>query len=260
MARHALEALRSSGEGDHAVRSRVGLVLAQALHLADRLDLALPWYENARTHASAEGDEAALSALMHNMAWLRAQRLRASDCELVACPTSEERYALLGVESTKNFDLLIGSTSLVALVPMLRAQVLTVRGQYTAALALFETEMTPALQSGMTRLHADLLADQAWCYVKLQQHEPALRLAKAAEANIDHNGQFDDRAIAHGRLAQTFSILGLPGEASQNRELAERAWASHMLLQVEIVRSLAEALPAGLQGSSTVSPDTGSPY
>lgn len=219
MALHVQEALRYSGEQDHAVRSRVGLVVAQAYHLADRLDLALPWYGSARNHASAEGDDATLSALMHNMAWLRAQRLRATDCELVACPADEERHALLGVESTTNFDILIGSTSLVALVPMLRAQVLTVRGQYEEALSLFETEMTPALRSGMTRLHADLLADQAWCRLKMQQHEPALREARAAEANIDQDGQFDDRAIAHGRLAQTFSMLGLPADASRNRQL-----------------------------------------
>jgi hypothetical protein len=246
MRRHALEALHFSSEEDHPVRSRVGLVIAQALHLADRLDLALPWYGSARSHASADEDEATLSALMHNMAWLRAQRLRAADCELVARPASEERYALLGVESTKNFDILIGSTSLAALVPMLRAQVLTVRGQYTEALALFETEMIPALRSGMARLQSDLLADQAWCHLKLQQRESALQLARTAEASIDRNGQFDDRALAHGRLAQTFLMLDLPEEANRNRALAEQAWAGHVLLQAEIVRSLEEMPPPKL--------------
>jgi len=246
MALHALEALRCSSEQDHATRSRVGLVVAQAYHLADRLDLALPWYGSARNHASAEGDDATLSALIHNMAWLRVHRLRATDCELAAVPTHEDQHALLGVESTTNFDLLIGSTSLNALVPMLRAQVLTVRKQYAEALILFETEMTSALRSGMTRLHADLLADQAWCRLKLGQHEPALQDALTAEASIDQKGQFDDRAMAHGRLSQAFSMLGLPADARRNRHLAEQAWAGHALLQAKIVRLLEEVPPPGV--------------
>ena len=238
MASHAAEALRLSTLQQHSVRSRVGLVLAQAFHLAGRLELALPWYATARDHAIAEGDDATVSAMMHNMAWLRAQRLRAGDCGLSAEPTRSEEHALLAAESTANFDSLIGSRSLPALVPVLRAQILTVEKRYGEALALFEEELTSAVQEGMERLQADLLADQAWCRVQLGQRTAALHDANLARAAINVNGQFDDRALAYGRLARTFAVLDRPGDARQLGELAREAWAAHVSLQKRILDTL----------------------
>lgn len=238
MARYASEAVVLSNDQDHATRSRVSLVIADAFHLAGRLDLALPWYGKSRNHASAEGDEATLSALMHNMAWLRAQRVRAADCGLAEAPTASEQHALLGAESTANFDVLIGSTSWTALVPILRAQILTSQKQYAEALVLFELEKASPLNGGMSRLTADLMADKAWCRAQLGQHEAALQDAFAGEASINPDGQFDDRALAHGRLAQTFSLLGQSTDAQRNRVVAEQAWAAHVSLQGEILALL----------------------
>ena len=239
MAHHAEEALRLSTNQDHAVRSRVGLVIAQAYHLSGRLDLALPWYASARNHAVAEGDDATLSALMHNMAWLRAQRIRVSDCGLAGEPTKIEEHALLSAESTASFDLLIGSESMPSLVSVLRAQVLTVRKHYSDALALFEAEMASALGSGMGRLQADLLADQAWCRIQLGQRSGALDDAESATACIDPEGQFDDRALAHARLAQVFAALGQGDLAASNSKLAVEAWASHVNIQKKMLEALA---------------------
>lgn len=238
MAQYLEEALRLSTKQDHAVRSRAGLVLGQAYHLSGRLDLALPWYSTAREHAVAEGDDATLSALMHNMAWLRAQRIRISDCALADEPTKMERHALLSADSTASFDRLIGSESLPSSVSVLRAQVLTVQKQYSDALALFEAEMLSALSSGMGRLQADLLADQAWCRVQLGQRSAALEDAGNAAACIDPDGQFDDRALAHARLAQVFAALGLGDLAARNSTLAEEAWASHVCIQKKMLEAL----------------------
>lgn len=239
MARYAAEALRVSIEQQHSVRSRVGLVLAQAYHLSGKLEMALPWYAMARDHAVAEGDDATLSALMHNMAWLRAQRLRASDCGLADKPSRTEGHALLAAEAVASFDSLIGSKSLTTLVPVLRAQILTVRKEYGEALAIFEAELIPALKEGMGRLHADLLADQAWCRVNVGQRTAALADAKHAELSIDLEGQFDDRALAYGRLVQVFYALEEPDSAQRNSELAKEAWAAHVSIQREIVDALA---------------------
>jgi hypothetical protein len=239
MARHAAEALQLADEAEHSARSRASLVIAQAYHFAGRLDLALPWYEQARYHAVAEGDDATLSALMHNMAWLRGQRLRATDCGLAPDLAAVEEHALLGADSTANFDSLIGSTSLRALVPILRAQILTVQTQYAEALGIFEAELPSALKDGMGRLQADLLADQAWCRVQCGQCEAALEDAALAEASIDVAGHFDDRALAYGRLAQIYAALGQQCGADANRELAIAAWSGHVLLQTKVVAALA---------------------
>ena len=69
-------ALTLAQEGNHPAQARSALVMAQALHTAKRLDLALPWYERARKHATEDGDDATVSALMHNMAWIRTTNMR----------------------------------------------------------------------------------------------------------------------------------------------------------------------------------------
>jgi hypothetical protein len=66
MVQHLSVALRTAGSSQHSALSRASLVVAQAYHWAERLDLALPWYGRARQHASTEGDESTINALMQH--------------------------------------------------------------------------------------------------------------------------------------------------------------------------------------------------
>ena len=67
MADNVREALTLSASSDTAVKARANLVAAEALHLANRYDLAGPHYQRSRVAANADGDDATISALMHNM-------------------------------------------------------------------------------------------------------------------------------------------------------------------------------------------------
>ena len=92
---------------------------------------AQPWYEASRRHAIAEGDESHLSALMHNLAWLRASQVRAGGrCSTRRRDDKALAHALMGAESIGHYDAGIGTASLGSLVPMLRAQVLTAQGRW----------------------------------------------------------------------------------------------------------------------------------
>jgi tetratricopeptide (TPR) repeat protein len=241
MTRHLREAFKLADQENHSARSRAHMVVALAYHLAGRLDLARPSYSKAHFHASQEGDETTISALMHNMAWLRSANQR----QEIMCgkPISANgEHALASVESTLQFDILFKTTSLDALAPVLRAQVLSMKENYEAALAAYEEYLSLALQQGMNRLHADLLADQAWCRVNVGQTTDAMNDALAAEGLIDPDGQFDDRATAHSRLAQVFSALGDSSKSSMHRDLADKAWHGHTLLQsktIELLEGLA---------------------
>ena len=133
-------------------------------------------------------------------------------------------------------------SSLPTLVPLLRAQVLTARAQFAEALLLYESELEKGVGEGMERLRADLLADQSWCRLRLGQREMAMRDAAAAEAAIDPNGQFDDRAMAHVRLAQIFTEVGDLEKARQQELLASDAWSGHKAVQAKILELLS-ALP-----------------
>ena len=125
MTRHLAQALQLAGADDHAARSRACLVAALGFHHAGRQDLAMPWYHATRRHAASEGDDATLSALMHNMAWLRGNHAREASI-FGAANADEVRQALMGAESTEHFDAGLRTASLSSLVPILRAQILVV--------------------------------------------------------------------------------------------------------------------------------------
>ncbi len=239
MVQHARESLSQAPQDDHSTRSRACLVLAQAYHFAGRLDLALPWYQRVHIHATEEGDDTTLSALMHNKTSLRAQELRIGGW-LREEAVQDAGYALLGAESVASFDLMTGSKSLQSLVPILRAQIHTARGEYKSALNLYNEHLEQALNEGMMRLQSDLIADRAWCRIQCGQKRAGQEEALLAESSIDPAGQFDDRIMAHGRLSQILAAIGDTAGADRHKALALSALAGHRDLQSQILEVLGE--------------------
>ncbi|MFZ2652374.1 MAG: hypothetical protein WA210_19925 [Burkholderiaceae bacterium] len=241
MIKHLSRAYQQASPHDHAALSRSGLVVADAYHFAGRLDKAQPWYAKARVHATAEGDEATISALMHNMAWLRAANLRQTElCGLER--TADGEHALTSADSTLNFDQLRGTSSLRHLVPILRAQILSLLGEFMQALDLYEEHLADALNEGLRRMHSGLLADQAWCRLQVGQRSAAIEDAAISRALIDPNGHYDDRASAHSRLAQLYRAVSEESNAREHASRAAEAWSMHAQLQASMIRRLA-ALP-----------------
>jgi hypothetical protein len=203
------------------------------------LDLALPWYQRVHIHATEEGDDTTLSALMHNKTSLRAQELRIGGW-LREEAVQDAGYALLGAESVASFDLMTGSKSLQSLVPILRAQIHTARGEYKSALNLYNEHLEQALNEGMMRLQSDLIADRAWCRIQCGQKRAGQEEALLAESSIDPAGQFDDRIMAHGRLSQILAAIGDTAGADRHKALALSALAGHRDLQSQILEVLGE--------------------
>jgi tetratricopeptide (TPR) repeat protein len=232
MTKHVGDALRLAAADHDAARSRANLVVAQAIHLSCRMDLATPWYKRAQEHAVAEGDEATLSAMMHNMSWLRMHVLRQEKMTGVASGAAGA-HALLGIESTVQYDNLWGLSSLESLKPILRAQILALEGEPDKALTLFD-EHLPNQPDGMLRMQCILLADRAWCLVEVGRSEEARIAADVAESSILPVTTIDDRAAAHSRLAQVFRAVDEPERATQHLALADEAWRTYVALQREI--------------------------
>lgn len=222
---------------------RAALVAGYAYHFGGQPDVAQRWYEASRRHAIAEGDEAHLSALMHNQAWMRASLAR-----MALLFEGEKRdpgsvtQALMGAESIGHYDAGIGTASLGSLVPILRAQVLTAQRRWDDALALFDTNFDAAMAEGLKRIAPCLLADRAWCELNRGQPERARALAGAAEQALADPCDTDDRAMALARLSQVREALGEAGLAAQHQAEAQRLHAAHREQQQRIVAVLDEAL------------------
>jgi len=241
MARHIEECFELAGPEHHAARARVCLVVAQAYHFGGRFDAAQPWYAKTRQHANAEGDEAMLSAVMHNMAGLLGDESRQTVLRGVE-DDSVTRRAMLGIESTGNFDALVGTGSLDALVPIMRAQINSLQGRYAEAAALYEAHFSDGLLQGLDRMRACLGADLAWCRLQLGQTEQALKDALAAEVAVSYDRDVDDRAAAHSRLAMVFDQLGQSEAAARHKAQADIDWHTHERDQALTVSLMDKAL------------------
>ncbi len=240
MARHLLQALDLATTDQHGARARASLVVAQALHVAGRADLARPWYEATRQHALDDGDDATLGALLHNSAWLRAAELRLSTLlhgRHVDFDDSE--HTLMSAESTEHFDRFAGVTSLASLAPILQAQVLAVLDRPREAIVLYDRYFDAACKDGVSRtIEADLLADRAWCHLAVGEVDAARRYSDAALERIDAASHCVDRMLAHKRLAQVFAALGDEVRAAAQEAATAEAWAGHRREQERILSAL----------------------
>lgn len=234
--------LESAGDDDHQALARADLVGAISLHLANRYDLAKNWYAAARNHAVAEGDEATISALMHNVTCMGVANLR----QRTLCNTPSfdgSPNTRLEAESTISYDELIGTQSLSSWVPILKAQVASLTGKPAEALRIYENNMSVARDQGMGRVLSYMHADIAWCYARVENFPSAHRNAEDAIANLTTATLVDDKAATHQRLADTFKLLGAVDKATEHGEQAKLAWDEFVKLQQETTHLLGAISP-----------------
>jgi hypothetical protein len=234
LGRHLADALGGAPGDDHAVQARAALVMAQGLHWAERLDLALPWYAAVRSHAQAEGDDATLAALMHNAAWLRAVQARAdvlwpraepAAALAAAAPTTDTTQARAMAGSAANLDRLIDNQAMSDSLPLLDAWLAVDRGDAALALPLLDRVGSPAGLDATTprlggRWQALIEADRAWCFVLLERAGEAREAGVRAQLAMEHQPDVDDRALTHARLATVWTRLGDHEAADHHARLA----------------------------------------
>ncbi|WAC73588.1 hypothetical protein OU995_02235 [Roseateles sp. SL47] len=206
---------------DHGALARLSMALGVSWHFTGDGETAQRWYQRARLHAAAEGDDTTLSALMYNMAAMRVAQLRRDS--LAGKVRVQEM--LLSVDSIGHYDAAVGAAMMNELTPVLRAQVLTVEGRFEEARTLYEQHLPQAMSLGLERLGSSLLSDVAWCRANSGQQDLALRQAREAEVELDPSCDLDDRAITHSRLAQVFGLLGETADAQRHEALAAQVWA-----------------------------------
>ncbi len=249
VALRASESLRLSAPEHHSARTRASLVVAQALHVAGRWDLAAPWYTRARLHATAEGDELSISALMHNMVSMRLDNFRQTVLTGRGDPREAE-LSLVGLASSENFDLLVGTSTLEPLRPMMRARFLSLQQRTAEALQIYDEHFAGAVASEISRMASDVLSDIAWCRLRQGDAKRARSEAIAAEQNLTQRTQSDDRAATHTRLANIYRELGETSAADRHTQLAESAWHDFELLQHQSVDLLGGMTESGITSAA----------
>ncbi len=241
---HAQEALRLAQPDHHAALARVSLVIADAFHFADRFDLAKDWYAAVREHALAEGDDAMISAMLHNVAAFRANEVRLADAFGEPMPEAAKR-ALMEGESTRNYDQGIGTLSLALLIPLMRAQLLTATGRYAEAMEVYQETLERDSPENLERRKACFHADRAWCHAQLQDFERANSDVTQARKLAAVPADQDDLACMHARISGVLLRLGHIAEAALHHEHSVHHRAQHVAAQADLLDQLTRAFPGG---------------
>jgi len=241
-ARMVHEALALAAPDENAAQARASLVVAEACHFAGRFDLAQPWYVEARTRARADDDGQTLSAVNYNLAALQVSQVMKASVFGGDDASALIRHAAASVESASNFDDLIGTLSLGSLLPLLRASVASARGDFERALALYGNDFHSTAEQGQTRVLPALFADRAWCRSRTGDFAGARADVAQAEQRIDPSIDSDDRALAHGRLAQVLSVLGDSTAGQAHEQRAREALARHRIDQVRVLEAFSGLL------------------
>lgn len=243
MATHLEEALTKAKVDDHQAHARAALVLANAFQLAGSYALARPWYEHARQHSAAEGDEATLSALLYNVAAFRLSNIRLADAFGEDNP-SERQRAGMETASSVNFDFAIGTAGLDFLSELLRSQMLTVERKYSEALemsALIDIERVPA------HMRSPIFAERSWCHANEHRLDDAWSNAEKALACLDHITEHDDRAYVCARLAGVARACAKGDLAANLHSEASTALSAHRSFQAELLSRISSIRTESLQ-------------
>jgi tetratricopeptide (TPR) repeat protein len=241
MLQYAVEALRLAQAEHHAALARVSLVIADAFHYAGRFDLAKPWYAAVREHALAEGDDAMISAMLHNVAAFRANEVRLADAFGAPIPI-EARRALMETESTKNYDFGIGTLSMALLIPLMKAQLLTTDGRFSEALEIFNEVLERDSPENLERRKACFYADRAWCHFQLNDIDLALADVERACAREANPADPDDVASMHARVSEILNRLGRHEESVAHKKQSIEFRCRHQDAQAVLLVQLQSSL------------------
>jgi tetratricopeptide (TPR) repeat protein len=238
LARHVAEALQEAQPDHHAARARASLVAAQGYHWAGRADRAQAWYRRAHEHATAEGDDTTIGALLKHRAWISGDQARMASifgAEPLAVDDAALRNAQLGAESAEHFERHAGHAACSSPRRCLRVQLLVAQARYGEALGALQQELAASADEGEGGEQPSLHADLAWCLSHLGRADEALTHARRADAwllkggEAQVGGDAQASAAVHGRLRQAYTALGCADKAAVHAERAQvqlDAWRS----------------------------------
>lgn len=226
--------LIDSTQLNNQAKSRLALTIAQCFHVFGDIQSAKRWYTLSRLKALAYGDDVMLSALIHNMAWIRVSNARNEVLRGFSMSDSRD-LIYLGAETTVAYEGLVGISSFGVMTPLLQAQVQILNEQYSFAEDLITRNIDNIENSGIGRVRASLLADRAYCRALVGSGDSALMDVKAALSLACDDIQIDDLAALHSRVALTYMAIDMEEQAQLHRVYANEKWTKFDIFRQDLL-------------------------
>lgn len=230
MAKHLEEVFLTAHDTDHQAIARSSLILAVAYHITGSFEKSRPWYEKARLNAAAEGDDATVSATLHNMASIRASNVRLENTFGIDAE-KETRRVSLEASSSLTYDHVIGHRGLEFLGKMLEGLIFTIDGKYGEALRIFESIDVTSVPE---RLRPLVLVDMAWCQVQLGNLDAGWSEIEKLSTELAPVKDDDDLAYINSRMRQVAVVCKEMASAAVFEHSANEALARHQQFQANL--------------------------
>ena len=184
------------------------------------------WYQMARLHSTAIGDEAFLASLMYNRAAYGISRIRfeSIDCD---CDSSTASQLMIEIDSAHNYSTGTANTSSRFLQGMWKGRLLMLLGKHAEAEPLLRASLENMPEARHARLSVSLQADLMSCDAALG------RAAQAKEWFNQITGEGllcltgDDRAVALKQMATISKELKLRTPGIDLAGLLDEAQLTH---------------------------------
>ena len=150
----------------HEALARISIVIADSLQEIEEYDSAAKWYMVARDASLSVGDDATMNAMLHNRISIRVYnfRIAAIDGNLVDFGS---HLAKLETESTENYSLYIGDSSMPWTHALISGQLNLLSNSYQAALQLLESPYAKGLSDKWPSVELMRAADVVRCKFEL---------------------------------------------------------------------------------------------
>ena len=228
-AEHIVSAFNWSDVNGSEARGRASMVLGDAFNWAGQTEQARTWYRSAREHAIRDGDIAMQNVMLFNGATFGVANLTLRDC-FNPVPADLLKRVEMEAASAANLNNALGIQSLASLIPIMQAELLTIKGKWSEALNLFSTHIDNATIDGQKRLLPKFLAQRAWCHANLGEVENSIKYSRYSLELVTDCKDLDDLTVLHARLSGVGRIIE-DAQLEENNKSAALEYASRFKSQ-----------------------------
>lgn len=199
-----IESLQLVESDDHFVHCRIALVAGEFFNIADMPVNAKRWMNVARSHATAEGDESSITAVLANHCQSRIGHAMLAHAFKSPLP-NDYIQAIKEYESSFNFDSALSGAGIPEVSEGIRGHIHTINGDFEKAILTLEGAIQ---RESFAREICAHLADLTFCYLKTERLDLAADRAEAVLKLIESSIDDDTRAFIFARLSDYFYGIG----------------------------------------------------
>ena len=172
MSRWAGRCISRLSAQQHGTRARICLMFADAHRYAGLFKNSNIWYQTARMHSTAIGDEAFLASLMYNRAAYGISRIRFESIS-GDCDSSTASQLMIEIDSALNYSAGTANTSARFLQGMWKGRLLMLLKRHAEAEPLLRSALENMPEARHLRLRVSLQSDLMVCDASMGRTEQA---------------------------------------------------------------------------------------